>query len=104
MANGIATIVVAKLIIVTDQSLSSPLRRTAFHAACNAAAKSTSPITAGFIAVPKSRVADEQLRVLPCWSLAPKGNQTFTHPFLRRHCPDQVLGVVPLAGPLSRTR
>jgi len=32
------------------------------------------------IAVLKSRLAEGQLRFLPCWSLAPKGNQTFTHP------------------------
>src|SRR5258708_14814332 len=60
--------------IVTDQSLSAPLRSTAFHAACSAAAKSTSPITAGLIAVPTSPATERWLRFLLWRSLAPKGN------------------------------
>src|SRR5260221_13202229 len=50
-ANGMATTAIAMLMIVTDQSRSAPLRSTAFHAACKAAAKSTTPITAGHVAM-----------------------------------------------------
>src|SRR5256885_17191536 len=48
-AKGIAATVVAKLMIVTNHNRSTPLRNAAFHVACNTAAKSVRPMTAGLI-------------------------------------------------------
>src|SRR2546425_8427978 len=48
-AKGTAASVVAKLMIVTNHNRSTPLRNAAFHVACNTAANSVRPMTAGLI-------------------------------------------------------
>jgi hypothetical protein len=50
IAKGTATIVLEKLMTVTDHSRSAPVRRKAFHVARMIAAKSASPTTSELIA------------------------------------------------------
>src|SRR6185312_1507851 len=88
---GSAQAVEARLMTTIDQRRSPWLRSIAFQLACKAAAAST-------------RTTEKPVTDRPCGGRLLRARSCDCPRFLRRHDPDQVQGVVPLPGPLSRAR